>query len=182
MAQLNEPSSGCQVVRDCRMQVLFSDLRYNGALMYYSNLEIRSTNSMAKQSEPGKINRQTARLPDYLSSAVQATLEDWRVNDKVRRLWEGDATLWTGADESNWLGWLRITGDQLAHLDHLTSVAEDVKNARFSHALLLGMGGSSLCPEVMRLTFGKIAEFPELHVLDSTDPAQVKTRAKEIEL
>ena len=137
---------------------------------------------MAKQSEPGKINRQTARLPDYLSSAVQATLEDWRVNDKVRRLWEGDATLWTGADESNWLGWLRITGDQLAHLDHLTSVAEDVKNARFSHALLLGMGGSSLCPEVMRLTFGRIAEFPELHVLDSTDPAQVKTREKEIDL
>ena len=137
---------------------------------------------MAKQSEPAKINRQTASLPDRLNSAVQATLEDWRVNDKVRKLWEGDASLWTGADEGNWLGWLRITGEQLAHLDHLTSVAEDVKNAGFSHVLLLGMGGSSLCPEVMRLTFGRIAESPELHVLDSTDPAQIKTREKEIDL
>ena len=89
---------------------------------------------------------------------------------KVRRLWARDASLWTGTDEGNWLGWLGITEDQLAHKQHLEDVAKDVKAAGFKHALLLGMGGSSLCPEVLRMTFGKIDGFPELFVLDSTDP------------
>lgn len=57
-----------------------------------------------------------------------------------------------------------------------------MKAAGFKHALLLGMGGSSLCPEVMRLTFGKIAGYPELHVLDSTDPAQIRAIEKRIDL
>src|SRR6266581_1036073 len=77
----------------------------------------------------------------------------------------GDASLWTGADENHWLGWLGVTDDQISHIEHLTSLAAEVKQARFKHALLLGMGGSSLCPEVLRLTFGKIEGFPELHVL-----------------
>src|SRR5208282_1890052 len=71
---------------------------------------------------------------------------------------------------------------QLAHIDHLTSLAAEVKQAGFKHALLLGMGGSSLCPEVLRLTFGKIDGFPELHVLDSTDPAQIKAIEAKIDL
>jgi transaldolase/glucose-6-phosphate isomerase len=110
------------------------------------------------------------------------TLQDWRTGGKVRRLWARDATLWTGMDEAGWLGWLGITEDQLAHIDHLKSIAEEVKAAGFSHALLLGMGGSSLCPEVMKMTFGKLAGYPELHVLDSTDPAQVKTFEGKVDL
>ncbi|MGZ4836721.1 MAG: bifunctional transaldolase/phosoglucose isomerase, partial [Terriglobales bacterium] len=106
--------------------------------------------------------------------AVTATLEDWKKGEKARRLWRGDASLWSGADEANWLGWMGITDDQLAHIQHLKAIAEEVKTAGFKHALLLGMGGSSLCPEVMRMTFGKIDGYPELHVLDSTDPAQIK--------
>ena len=93
---------------------------------------------------------------------------------KVRRLWAHDASLWTGSDEGSWLGWLGITEDQIAHQQHLTDLAADIKKAGFKHALLLGMGGSSLCPEVLKMTFGKIDGFPELFVLDSTDPAQVK--------
>jgi glucose-6-phosphate isomerase len=72
------------------------------------------------------------------------------------------------------MGWLGITEDQLAHKQHLEDIAKDVKSAGFKHALLLGMGGSSLCPEVLRMTFGIIGGYPELFVLDSTDPAQVK--------
>ena len=63
-----------------------------------------------------------------------------------------------------------------------TKFAEEVEDAGFSHALLLGMGGSSLCPEVFRKTFGKIEGFPELHVLDSTDPAQIKSIENKIDL
>jgi len=128
------------------------------------------------------LNSQTANLPDDLAQAVAATLADWQTNNKIQRLWSGDASVWTDTDENKWLGWLNITSQQLAELDHLTAVAADIKSAGFSHALLLGMGGSSLCPEVLSLTFGKIPGFPELHVLDSTDPAQVKTRENEIDL
>jgi transaldolase/glucose-6-phosphate isomerase len=125
-------------------------------------------------TNPLKINRQTFKMPADLTNAVRATIDDWKKQEKARRLWRGDASLWTGADEANWLGWMGILDDQLAQIQHLKAIAEEVKAAGFKHALLLGMGGSSLCPEVMRLTFGKIAGYPELHVLDSTDPAQIK--------
>jgi len=131
---------------------------------------------------PAKIKLQTHTLPEKLAAAVNASLKDWRMNGRVRKLWARDASLWTGTDEASWLGWLGITEDQLAHLQHLKSIAEEVKADGFSHALLLGMGGSSLCPEVMKKTFGKIDGFPEMHVLDSTDPAQIKTFENKVDL
>ncbi len=128
------------------------------------------------------LNRQTYKLPGPLAGAVAASLEEWKKNNKVARLWQKDASLWSGTDESNWLGWLTITEEQLTHIDALKQIAEDVKKARFKHALLLGMGGSSLCPEVLRMTFGKIKGYPELHVLDSTDPAQIKAIEAKVDL
>jgi len=128
------------------------------------------------------VNPQTYKLPDQLASAVAASLEDWKKNNKVARLWQKDASLWTGTDENNWLGWLTITEEQLAHVNELIQIAEDVKKARFKHALLLGMGGSSLCPEVLRMTFGKISGYPEMHVLDSTDPAQIQAIEAAVDL
>jgi len=121
-------------------------------------------------------------LPEKLESLVKATLDDWKKNDKVRRLWQRDASVWTGSDEGQWLGWLDITEKQLAQLDVFKKVAADVKKAKFKHALLLGMGGSSLCPEVLRMTFGKIKGFPALHVLDSTNPAQIKAIEAQVDL
>ncbi|MFQ5572371.1 MAG: bifunctional transaldolase/phosoglucose isomerase, partial [Rhodothermales bacterium] len=128
------------------------------------------------------INRQTYTLPEPLAKAVRTSLEEWRAEDKVRRLWARDATLWTGTDEGNWLGWLGITEDQLTQSQHLKSTAEEVRKAGFSHALLLGMGGSSLGPEVLEITFGRQAGFPHFHVLDSTDPAQVKAFENKVDL
>ncbi len=129
-----------------------------------------------------RINRQSYKLPDALAAAVRESLDDWQKNDKVGRLWRGDASLWTGSDESQWLGWLGITRDQLARIEPLQSIGEEVKSAGFAHAVLLGMGGSSLCPEVMALTFGSSAGFPQFHVLDSTDPAQIRTIEGRIDL
>jgi transaldolase/glucose-6-phosphate isomerase len=113
-------------------------------------------------------------LPDALAAAVNTEISAWQTGNKIQRLWKHDAALWTGADEASWLGWLDIVAEQIAHRDQLEKVAADVKSAGFQHVLLLGMGGSSLCPEVLRMTYGRIPGFPELHVLDSTDPAQVK--------
>ena len=128
------------------------------------------------------LNRQTYKLPGPLAAAVAASLEDWKKNNKVVRLWQKDPSLWTGTDECNWLGWLTIAAEQLARLEVLKLIAADVKKARFKNALLLGMGGSSLCPEVLRMTFGKVKGFPELHVLDSTDPAQIKAIEAKVDL
>src|SRR6266851_1897244 len=128
------------------------------------------------------VNPQTFSLPRKLSEAVTATLDSWKVEGKVKRLWSRDASLWTGGDEGKWLGWLNIVGEQKRSIRRFTNFAEEVKDARFSHVLLLGMGGSSLCPEVMRKSFGKHEGFPELHVLDSTDPAQIKSFENRIDL
>ena len=98
------------------------------------------------------------------------------------RLWKGDPALWTGDDENKWVGWLPVVDDQIAHVQQLMDVAADAAEAGFTHALLLGMGGSSLCPEVLKITFGKQAGHPELHVLDSTDPAQVKSLEGQVDL
>ncbi|MBD2100420.1 bifunctional transaldolase/phosoglucose isomerase [Leptolyngbya sp. FACHB-261] len=129
-----------------------------------------------------KLDQLTYKLPEGLNTAVQASLQDWQVNGKIRRLWAQDATLWTGADENRWLGWLGITEDQLAHLERLKLLAAEVQDLKFSHVVLLGMGGSSLCPIVMKATFGKVEGYPELLVLDSTDPAQIKTLENQINL
>ncbi len=129
-----------------------------------------------------RLNRLSFKLPGPLRSAVFASLDEWNKNNKVARLWKKDASLWTGADECNWLGWLSIVDEQLAHLDALQQFSEEIRKARFKHILLLGMGGSSLCPEVLRMTFGKIEDHPELHVLDSTDPAQIMAIEQQIDL
>ncbi len=122
------------------------------------------------------------KLPAELAAGVKAAIEDWGKNGKVRRLWAGDASLWTGEDEGKWTGWLHIAEQQLAQLETFERLAAEIKREKFKHALLLGMGGSSLCPEVLRMTFGKIAGFPELHVLDSTDPAQIRALEKKLDL
>jgi transaldolase/glucose-6-phosphate isomerase len=129
-----------------------------------------------------KVNKQNFKLPPDLASSVKTHIDDWRANGKVRRLWQRDASLWTNTDEAKWLGWLGVTEEQTARLRDFRQLAEDVKSAGFTHVLLLGMGGSSLCPEVLKMTFGKLTAFPELHVLDSTDPAQVKSFENRIDL
>jgi transaldolase / glucose-6-phosphate isomerase len=120
------------------------------------------------------------KLPEGLASATKKAIEDWKSGHKVRRLWQRDASLWTGTDESNWLGWLEVVQEQIAHLDELRRLAEEAKG--FSDVLLLGMGGSSLCPQVLAKTYGRVQGFPQLHVLDSTDPAQIKALENSVNL
>lgn len=120
------------------------------------------------------MSRLKTSLPEPLAATVKATIADWQSRGNMQRLWQRDATLWTGSDEANWLGWLDIVDEQIAQHDQLVKVAKEVQARGFQHVLLLGMGGSSLCPEVLRMTFGRFPHFPTSHVLDSTDPAQVK--------
>jgi len=129
-----------------------------------------------------KISQQTYKLPDQLAKQVAETLTDWRAAGRVRRLWQRDPSLWTNSDEAQWLGWLDITEKQLEKKDQFERLADEIRKESFSDILLLGMGGSSLCPEVLAKTFGQIKGFPRLHILDSTDPAQVKATEQKINL
>ena len=110
---------------------------------------------------------------DGLASSVRAAQKTWATEDKVRRLWEKDSTVWTGGDESKWLGWLDNVGREQERLPSYQAFAKEVNARGFTHVLLCGMGGSSLCPDVLATTFGKQAGYPRLSVIDSTDPQQV---------
>ncbi len=143
---------------------------------------LNAVDAKCKYASQAEVDSQMYSLPAELEAPLQEAVEDWKMAGKMRRLWARDATLWSGSDEASWLGWLGITEDQLANKQHLEEVAADVKQAGFKHALLLGMGGSSLCPEVLRMTFGKIDGFPEMFVLDSTDPAQIAAFEKKVDL
>jgi transaldolase/glucose-6-phosphate isomerase len=122
------------------------------------------------------------KLPADLEKPVQDSLEAWRVDGSVRRLWAHDASLWTGDDEAKWLGWLDIVSERLEHVQELIDFQNDVQQAGFTDVLLLGMGGSSLGPEVLGRTFGQREGWPKLHVLDSTDPQQIRTFEKAVDL
>ena len=128
------------------------------------------------------MSRMKTSLPESLAATVKSTISEWQSGGKVKRLWDRDASLWTSEDEAKWLGWLDIVDEQIAQHDQLQKFAKDVHARGFEHILLLGMGGSSLCPEVLRMTFGRIPHFPTLHVLDSTDPAQVKAFEHHVDL
>ncbi len=136
----------------------------------------------AKKAAPSRARNFSYKLPEDLGKQLQAAIDDWKKNDKVRRLWARDASLWTNTDESRWLGWLGIVEEQIANLAQFKQLAEEIRAAEITHAVLLGMGGSSLCVEVLKLTYGRIPGQPEILVLDSTDPAQIRAVESQIDL
>ena len=129
-----------------------------------------------------RINGQTVSLPAALQQEVNDRLHAWDAHGGTRRLFAGDASLWTGGDEASWIGWIGVIDEQLERVKLLIDLQAQVRRERFTHALLLGMGGSSLCPEVWTKTFGTILGAPELHVLDSTDPAQIQSIEAQVDL
>ena len=126
------------------------------------------------------LDRQQMALDDGIGKAVDKAAEEWRASAKVRRLWQRDKSVWTGRDEDKWLGWL--TSPAAADIADYEDFAKRVKGQKFSDAVVLGMGGSSLGPEVLARTFAKKSGFPKLHVLDSTDPAQVRHLEQKIDI
>jgi glucose-6-phosphate isomerase len=113
---------------------------------------------------------------------VDAATADWQSNGKIERFWKKDPSLWTRDGEEEWLGWIDIVERQQKEIASLAVLGGDVRSASFKSALLLGMGGSSLCPEVLAKTFGPQPGFPELMIVDSTDPAQVMAACEAVDL
>lgn len=134
----------------------------------------------------GLSERMTAELGAHASAVTDVTnraeKEQW-----VRKVWRKDAALWKSDEQhqkiiKNSLGWVTVPDLLVDNVDELAAFSARVRNDGFKHVMLLGMGGSSLCPEVFRRTFGKQPGFPEIHVLDSTDPATVAAFEAGVEL
>jgi transaldolase/glucose-6-phosphate isomerase len=121
-----------------------------------------------------RLDRQALELPEPLAREHAACLESWRREGNVRRLWAGDASLWSGAGEASWLGWLDIVQAQRARLGELHALGEEIGREGLRHVVLLGMGGSSLGAEMLAQVLGPQRGRAQLHVLDSTDPAQIR--------
>jgi len=126
---------------------------------------------------------QLGPLTDRVNSAMESAAGD----DVVRRIWNKDASLWKSDEENtkiikNSLGWLTVADEMLGTADELVEFAESIWARGFRHVMVCGMGGSSLCPEVLARTFGRQAGFPELLVLDSTDPDVIAALAERIDI
>ncbi len=128
----------------------------------------------AKRSKilDGKLDEQSLALGDPLAKKVDGLAEEWRARGNVRKLWQRDKSLWTNSDEDRWLGWL--DGPDADQIKDYQAFAEAIRSEGFADVLLLGMGGSSLGPEVLATTFGQRRGWPRLRILDSTVPAQIR--------
>ncbi|MEA2283375.1 MAG: transaldolase / glucose-6-phosphate isomerase [Solirubrobacteraceae bacterium] len=126
-----------------------------------------------------------ADLPPELEGAVAQRLERARSDDVIERIRAHDGTLWAPAgtpEVTDRLGWLDIADRMAAQLDDLTAFVEEVRADGYTDAVLLGMGGSSLAPEVFWKTFGAREGYLKLHVLDSTHPDQVRAVLDDVDL
>lgn len=129
-------------------------------------------------------HRQTLHLGD-VTPAVEARLARWRRTDFVSRLWNRDHTLWSATlvpELVNRLGWLTIVEAMQELVPQLEAFAQEIRADGIRHVVLLGMGGSSLAPEVFQAIFGNPAGHPRLLVLDSTHPDAVRAVEAQVDL
>ncbi len=122
-----------------------------------------------------------------LTEPVNAAIRDAETQQVVKRIWRKDASLWKSdlkAQENirNSLGWLTVASEMFSFTNELSEYSELTRQRGFRHVMVCGMGGSSLCPEVLRRSFGPQPRFPELIILDSTDADVLADLATHLEL
>jgi transaldolase / glucose-6-phosphate isomerase len=126
-----------------------------------------------------------ASLPDELEPPVIERVQTAQRENAAKRIWAHDESLWGGPgvpEIANRLGWLAISEKMMEHAGELHEFAESAKADGLEYAVLLGMGGSSLGPEVIRRSYGEVPGGMRLHVLDSTDPGAVRDVERQVEL
>ena len=141
------------------------------------NIEDKKARLLTREHEHSGVSL-GAYLPD-----VESTLAGLQRHKVISRIWSGDHTVWKPdpAELADRLGWLTVTDVMCEQVPVLQELANEVRDAGIRHVVLLGMGGSSLGPEVLRQTFGSAPGYPELIVLDSTVPTWVQSVAAAID-
>jgi transaldolase/glucose-6-phosphate isomerase len=170
------------------LAAIMRQLRDEGVQAFIDSFKSLMDSIAAKQAAitSGLLDRQSASLGAN-ADAFNATLARMEKEDWMRRIWRKDAALWKSDGDHqkiirNALGWVAVVDLLEANADELAAFSQRIRDDGFTDVMLLGMGGSSLCPEVFRRTFGKVEGFPTLHVLDSTDPATVKSFEARVDL
>ncbi len=159
------------------MQAVTDALLERGLVSFAESMDalLATVARVQRKARGGRLDGFGRRLPAELAAKVDARLRAWDEARGTERLWKRDEHLWTGSGEDRWLGWLDAVAREKKEIAGLKAFAEAVEG-RFRHVVLMGMGGSSLCPDVLARTYGprlRKAGWPELVVLDSTVPAQV---------
>jgi transaldolase/glucose-6-phosphate isomerase len=157
-----------------------SELEVEGVDSFFKSYEDlgKALTTAARDIKAGKGPTQWHSL-GTLQPVVDRTVADLQKGDAARRLWAKDGTLWKG-DAADWLGWLNVVEKMESRAHELREVAQAGKS--YADVVLLGMGGSSLGPDVLRNTFGKVSGHPTLHVLDTTDPATIESVTRSIDV
>ena len=122
-------------------------------------------------------------LGGYLD-ALEQGLEVIQEQDILKRLWKHDHTVWKSEQDeiANRLGWLHVPEEMKEAVPELKRFAEEIRDSGVQYVVLLGMGGSSLAPDVFQTTFGSADRYPELFVLDSTDPGAILNLLEKIDI
>ena len=182
-----------QVMRDLAsvgidMEKVTYDLQIDGIKLFADSIT-RLMDELGKKKQElkaGSAGAHDARLGP-LDAPVSAQLKQLEASAVVRRIQEKDASLWS-ADPSaqkeirERLGWLQVADHMKERIPELTALKQELVSEGFSQALLMGMGGSSLAPEVFRQTFGAVKGALDVHVLDTTDPAAILAVADQLNL
>jgi len=130
---------------------------------------------LQRRQQGPRLDRTAHSLPDELQSALVDATRGWDAAGNTARLWAKDASLWTNTGEERWLAWLDVVDEQREQQDLLAGLRVLLGSRGFTHVLLVGMGGSSLGPDVLARVFGAHVPkgSPKLSIVDSTDPTQI---------
>jgi transaldolase/glucose-6-phosphate isomerase len=169
------------------MEQVVEELLDEGVDLFVDAMEklIAGVESAREAAVTGRPSTFDSNIPDELEPAIAARVKQATEDDVARRVWRKDDTLWgeAGAPEvGNRLGWLTISETMLEQCADLTAFAEEAKRDGLTDCALLGMGGSSLGPEVIRQSFGPLGKGLRLHVLDSTDPGAVRQLERTVDV
>jgi len=168
------------------LREITQNLRTEGVRLFIESFDTLMSAIESKRDAiiSGILERQSANLGKY-AEPVKAAIARMEKEQFIRQIWRKNAGLWKKEPEhqqiiSNALGWLTVVDAMVDQADELKAFGERIKQTGFEDCALLGMGGSSLCPDVFRITFGHIDGYPRLRVLDSTDPATILSLEREI--
>jgi transaldolase / glucose-6-phosphate isomerase len=164
------------------LRVVTAELEVEGVDLFaksFANL-LKAIENEAADIRAGRGPRQWHSL-GTLQPVVDDAVAKLQREDAPRKVWSRDPSLWVpGTQPERWMGWLNVPEKMLEQADKLEARAEEARE--YSDVVLLGMGGSSLCPDVFRSTFGRIEGHPRLHVLDTTDPETILGVRESIDL
>ncbi|NPV05955.1 MAG: bifunctional transaldolase/phosoglucose isomerase [Syntrophaceae bacterium] len=166
-----------------RMDEIAEALQREGVLAFETSFDALMGSIRSKRDELRAGWMPESTEAGSLQDRIDEALAELRKERVMGRIWAKDHTVWKPdpREIANRLGWLSSPSDMVEHVDDIEAFAKEIRSEGFTRVLLLGMGGSSLAPEVFAKTFGSAPGCPRLSILDSTDPGAVLRAALDLD-